>query len=147
MSPHWPSFLHSAVRLAQQTLYISVRYTGPPHTDWPSHWRALPQASFLSRQKYVFVETNIILSRQNLCRDKLTFVATDTCLSRQIFVAASILLSRQKKNKKKKKKLFCREKQVFVATNTCLSRQNFCREKIILVAAPANDRPRTRWSF
>ena len=34
---------------------------------------------------FVATTTNVILSQQKFCRDKLTFVATNTCLSRQNF--------------------------------------------------------------
>ena len=77
------------------------------------------------------VAINTCLSRQMFCRDKHTFVPIKVSLSRQTlfyffscdkylsrqkyFVAASILLSRQK--------------PCFVETNTCLSRQNFCCDK------------------
>ena len=78
---------------------------------------------------------------KTFCRDKKgkkkKFVATNIChdkrfvTTKNIFVATSILLSRQK--------------TCYVATNTCLWRQTFCRQKfrrdkIILVAAPANDK-------
>ena len=40
--------------------------------------------SMLVATKLIFVATNIlILSQQNICRNKLTFVAINTCLSRQ----------------------------------------------------------------
>ena len=87
-----------------------------------SHWRELPQVSFLSRQSFAaantsFVATKVCLWRQNVFRDKI--VCRDEhktrLLSRQnyasiIFVATNILLSQQR--------------TCFVVTNTC-----FCRNK------------------
>ena len=89
------------------------------------------QTRVLSRQNTSFVATKVFLSRQTyFCHDKRFvatslllsrhtrqkyFVATNIILSRLKFVAASILLSRQK--------------TCFVATNTCFSRQNFRRDK------------------
>ena len=56
----------------------------------------------------IFVATNTFLSRQNVCPDKHTFVAT--------------------------KDVFCRNKHVFVATKVCLSGQNGCRDKLFFIA-------------
>ena len=87
------------------------------------HWRDLPQVSFLSRQNgllclvaiSVLVATKV-LSRQTrfLLFLRQKFYPNKNICSRQFchdksFVAASLLLSRQK--------------TCFVATNTCLSRQ------------------------
>ena len=78
----------------------------------------------LSLQNTSFVATKVCLPPQNVCRDKIMFVATkhlscqifvatNTCLSRQMFCRTSILLSRQKK-------VFCRNnsKFMFVATKS-----------------------------
>ena len=70
------------------------------------HWRELPHVLFLLRQ--------------NFCKDKIMFVATNL-MSRQIFVATNIILSRQA--------FFCPNKHVFVATKNF-----FCRDKSMLVA-------------
>ena len=72
----------------------------------------------LSRQNRYFVATKVCLSRQNVCRDKHVFVATNICGKKKYFVATKLRLSRQK---------FRRGKHTFVAT------------KMVLVAAPAND--------
>ena len=61
--------------------------------------------SILLRQKY-FVVTNIILLQQKFCHNKC-------------FVAARILLSRQKRS--------------FVMTKVCLLQQNFCHDKHVFV--------------
>ena len=60
----------------------------------------------------IFVATKIYLSQQNVCRDKIMFIATN----------------------------ICRKKHNSVATSKLLSRQNFVAIKMILVAAPANDK-------
>ena len=75
------------------------------------HWRELPQISLLSRQKFSFVTTGILLSRQKTC---FVFVATKVslCLSRQAY--------------------FCRDKRRVLL-------RTFVATKIILVAAPASD--------
>ena len=79
-----------------------------------------PQSSYVfCRDKYA-------------CRDK-TFVATGVCLWRQnifvatklLFVAADILLSRQKTKFVATKVSLSRQKTCFVAANTCLSRQKW----------------------
>ena len=73
-------------------------------------WRELPQVSFfvstkvLPRQNASFVATEICWSRQNFCRDKIMFVATNTSK-------------------------ICRDKHVFVATKASMSQQNVCRDK------------------
>jgi len=117
------------------------------------HWRELPQVSFLSRQTFcaclsrqntfllflfsrqkhaivlslqIFVVTNVSLSRQNFCRDKLTFVATNTS-----FVATKECFSNTFSILQVK---FCRGKHTFVATKDVFYRdkhalQNFCRDK------------------
>ena len=123
-----------------------------------SHWRKLPQISFLSQQtrdcrdNHVFVTTKHFFCRDKsmlvatkrfvatkvastsilLSRQKTCFVSTKLCLSRQIFVVTNVL-SRQK---------------YFVPTNIIFSRQNFCHgkhtfvaTKMILMAAPASDNP------
>ena len=97
-----------------------------------------------------FVATKVWLPWQNVCCNKIMFVAAKYFLELKCFVATSILLLRQK--------------TCFVITNTCLLwqnwkvsslRQNFCHikifchdkqlsklllwQKMILVAAPAND--------
>ena len=80
----------------------------------------------LSRQKD-FVATNIILSPQNFCHDKYTFVAT--------------------------KDVFCRDTHVFVATKVCFShifvatKHVFCLDKHALVVRRIRDgEPRTATS-
>ena len=59
-----------------------------------------------------------------VCRDKLTFVATNICLSRQrdkhAFVAT--------------KDVFCCDKHVYVVTKVSLSQQNICRDKHTFIA-------------
>ena len=106
-------------------------FVSPP----TSHWRELPQVSFLSRQNTPFVATKVFLSRQNV------YVCCGKYLSRQKmccrekgFVATSILLSRRKYacydktfmfdevNICRDKKCVCRKKG-FVATSMLLSRQ------------------------
>ena len=73
----------------------------------------------LSRQTY-------FLSRQTFCRDNHTFVCCDksksVCKITKNYVCRYKYLPRQ----------------IFVATTILLSRQNVCRKKSILVAAPAN---------
>ena len=80
------------------------------------HWRELPQIPFSVATNTSFVATIVSLSRQNLCRDKIMFVATKVIfvVTKDVFVAISIFLSRQK---------------------TC-----FVSTKMILMAATANDR-------
>ena len=91
VSPLWPSLLHPAVRLAQEALYISVRYTGRPHTDWPI---SLAGAA----TSIIFVATKVCV-----CRDKHNFVATK-------LVGTSLLLSRQA--------YFCRDKRRVLSRQT-----------------------------
>jgi len=65
----------------------------------------------------IFVTTNVILSWQNFCHDKLTFVATNTCLS-------------WKKRLLSLEKYACCDK-TFVMTNTCLSKHIFVTTKFL----------------
>ena len=58
------------------------------------------------RDKQIFVTINIILSRQKLCRDKLTFVVTNMCFLQQNM---SFVMTQ---------KYACHNKS-FVATNIC----------------------------
>ena len=83
--------------------------------------KLLSRHTYFCRDKHVFVATKYLF-----CHDKSMLVAKNTCLSRQIyFVVTNIILSRQN----------------FVAASILLSRQKACfvPRKIILVAAPAND--------
>ena len=64
--------------------------------------------------------TKVCLSQQNLCRDKIMFVAT------KLFIATKLCLSLQKTCVLLRQK-FCPDKNTFVAT------------KMILVVATAND--------
>ena len=68
----------------------------------------ISSASYLPCLSLAGAATSIILSRENACRDKHIFVATNV-LSRQVY--------------------FCRDKHVFVAT-----KHVFCRDKSMLVA-------------
>ena len=64
----------------------------------------------------IFVATNVLLclSRQNcLSREKL-------CLDKHTFIAT--------------KDVFCHDKHMFVVTNVCLSRQKFCRNEHVFIA-------------
>ena len=87
-------------------------------------------------QKYfVFVATNIILLRQNICHDKHTFVTTKDVFGhdKHVFVTRKVCLSQQ--NYICKKVLlwhtcFCCDKHVFVKTNIILLREAYiCRDK------------------
>ena len=85
------------------------------------HWRELPQVSFLSQQTCACRDNTRLLSRQTYaCRDK-SFVATNVCVSRQSFCQTRVCrdkyLSRQK---------LCRGKHNFVAASILLSRQKTC---------------------
>ena len=101
----------------------SAKSFGMPIVPATPHYyrRELPQVSFLSRQTYFCCDKR---HNSSFVVTKSMLVATNTL----IFVAASILLSRQK--------------TCFVGTNTCLSR--LCRDnsKMVLAAAPANDTTR-----
>ena len=100
----------------------------------------------LSRQKTFSVATKVCLLRQNICGDKIMFVATKplsqqrrVCLDKR-FLSTSILLSclseqdvcRDKITFVSRKTfvvtkasiLLSRQKTCLVATNTCLSRHN-----------------------
>ena len=90
------------------------------------HWRELPQAEFLSRQKFccdkhVFchdksmLAATKLLSWQNCLSWQKFCCNTNICHDKHVFVATSILLLRQK--------------TCFVMTNACLSQQNFCHDK------------------
>ena len=83
------------------------------------HWRELPQVSFLSRQNTSIVTTKVCLPRQQFCRDKIMFVATNIC-----FVATS----------------FGRKSFVAISIVRRDKRRILSRQKIIFVAAPVNDR-------
>ena len=63
--------------------------------------------------------------KYHFCSDKYVFVATNMCLSRQnkSFVATKVCLSRQNVY------LSCICRDIYVATNTYLLRQTFCRDK------------------
>ena len=76
-----------------------------------------PDKSMLVMTKLkIFVATNIILSQQKFCQDKLTFVATNMCLSCQnmSFFATNIC-----------------NKHMFGATNICCDK-SFGHDKNIL---------------
>ena len=72
---------------------------------------------------FVVTNTNVILSRQNFCCNKLTFVATNTCLLWQIFVATKIFC--HDKSFVAASILLSLQKRCFVASNTCFSWQKF----------------------
>ena len=94
------------------------------------HGRELPQVSFLSRQNTSIVATKYA------CRDKIMFVATSILLSRQIFVATEICLRQVfvATNISRDKSMLVAT-EIFVATEICLSRQAyFCRDKHNFVA-------------
>ena len=85
------------------------------------HWRELPQVSFLSRQKHVFVATKHIfcrnkthlLSQQNICHNNIMFAATKQFCCVKTFVATNI----------------CRNKHTFLMTKVLSRRAYFCRNK------------------
>ena len=103
------------------------------------HWRELPQVSFLSLQNRSFVTTKVCLPHQNICLDKILFVATkyfcrnksNTCPSQQklccdkhTFVATKNVFCRSKH--------VCHDKSKLFATKLCLSRQIFVKTKVCL---------------
>ena len=118
----WTFCQRSASVCAEFLARLSAQHVRASSMGRFYHWRELPQVSFVSRQtrvcrkktrlllrqkfcgdKHIFLPTKLlllqtILSRQNLCCDKLTFVATNMCLSRQntSFVSTKVCLSRQK---------------------------------------------------
>ena len=102
------------------------------------HWRPLPQVKFLSQQTRVChnnnnnkIATNTCLSRQNVCRDKHTFVTTrsmfcrDKCVYRnktchgKIMFAATKVLSWQKY-------VCCDKHTTKMILAACSSRQWYC---------------------
>ena len=93
------------------------------------------RSKVLSRQAYFYCD------KRRVCRDKSKLVVTKL-LSRQNYVCCDKCLSRQK---------FCHDKNMFVATSILLSRQKMCfvvlcrdnilsLQKLYWVAAPANDK-------
>ena len=112
-----------------------------------SLYRSLQLSGLCLQVSLAGAATSIIsVATKVLSRDKHVFVATNICLSRQYtsFAATKICLSRQT--------LFCRDNYVCVATKVLSRQAYFCRDKrrvcrdktfaatkIILVAARAND--------
>ena len=111
------------------------------------HWRELPQAPFLSRQKFCHVTKLLCcLSLQNVCREKKK-------LSQQIFATTNIILSRQNdkhtfvaKNTCSVATKVCLLWQIFVATILFFFATNICRDKRFVatnstkvLSAPASD--------
>ena len=87
------------------------------------HWRELPQASFLSRQKFCrYRDKHVSFGPTKLCLPRQNYVYRD-----KIFLSQRTRVRRNKHTFVVTKDVFCRDKHVFVAT------------KIILVAAPTND--------
>ena len=96
--------------------------------------------------------TKICLPQQNICGDKIVFVANKTfvvlsrvlsrqaefCRDKQNFVATKDAFCRDKNVFVAIKDVFCRDKNVFVATKICLSQQKFCRDKHTFVATKDN---------
>ena len=67
----------------------------------------------LSQLSTSFVMTKVCLSQQNICHDKIIFVATKL-LSRQIFLVTNVCCNKS-----------------FVTTKVCLSWQTFCHKNIL----------------
>ena len=76
------------------------------------HWRELPQVTFLSRQK--------------VCCNKHTFVATKLCLLRQISVMTKVLSPQTCVCRDKK---FCRNTKIVARTIFLLRQDVFCHDK------------------
>ena len=100
----WVRLQQPQTELCDPVLWVLVSNSPPALTLWCNreyyHWWELPQASFLSRQKFCVCrnkhvcrdKTRLLLRQKYACHDK-RFVVTKLCLSWQnIFVATKVSL-------------------------------------------------------